>query len=246
MALEGDATDGCAGPTSPTATCSTSTWRWRARRGPQRRVAARLRAGGRRAGGGLRRGVPRLRRRRRRARRRLRRRRRGALAPPALRRPVPGAASTGATPSPGEIAAHNMISRRAERRAHRPCRPSGPTSSGINIKSVGLPTVADEVVVTQGSVAERRFVAVYGDGGGSSPRSPSTAALARVLPGADRGAARRSRPTFAPRRPAEPSIGRPAPGAGSADPQPDRRATVPAQRPRPPRARRRGAPPRRR
>ena len=45
------------------------------------------------------------------------------------------------------------------------CPPSGPTSSAYNIKSVGLPTVADEVVVTQGSVQERRFVAVYGRAG---------------------------------------------------------------------------------
>jgi hypothetical protein len=33
---------------------------------------------------------------------------------------------------------------------------------GTHIKSVGVPTVAGEVVITQGSVAERRFVAVYG------------------------------------------------------------------------------------
>jgi len=33
---------------------------------------------------------------------------------------------------------------------------------GTNIKSVGVPTFADEVVIAQGSVAERRFVAAYG------------------------------------------------------------------------------------
>ena len=36
------------------------------------------------------------------------------------------------------------------------------TQFGVNIKSVGVPTFADEVVITQGSLAERRFVAVYG------------------------------------------------------------------------------------
>jgi hypothetical protein len=33
---------------------------------------------------------------------------------------------------------------------------------GTNIKAVGVPTFADEVVVTQGSVRERRFAAAYG------------------------------------------------------------------------------------
>jgi hypothetical protein len=33
---------------------------------------------------------------------------------------------------------------------------------GTNIKSVGVPTFADQVVIAQGSVAERRFVAAYG------------------------------------------------------------------------------------
>ena len=36
---------------------------------------------------------------------------------------------------------------------------------GTDIKSVGVPTFADEVVIAQGSVRERRFVAVYGHRG---------------------------------------------------------------------------------
>jgi hypothetical protein len=32
----------------------------------------------------------------------------------------------------------------------------------VNIKSVGIPSIADEVVVTQGSTDERRFAAAYG------------------------------------------------------------------------------------
>ena len=43
-----------------------------------------------------------------------------------------------------------------------PPRCSGRRSSAPNIKSVGVPTFADQVVIAQGSVAERRFVAVYG------------------------------------------------------------------------------------
>ncbi|MGC2570060.1 MAG: oxidoreductase C-terminal domain-containing protein [Candidatus Nitrosopolaris sp.] len=36
---------------------------------------------------------------------------------------------------------------------------------GVNIKSVGVPSVADEIVLTQGTVAERRLVAAYGVNG---------------------------------------------------------------------------------
>ncbi|HET9256868.1 MAG TPA: oxidoreductase C-terminal domain-containing protein [Pseudonocardiaceae bacterium] len=33
---------------------------------------------------------------------------------------------------------------------------------GVNVKSVGLPTAADEVLITQGSPAARKFAAAYG------------------------------------------------------------------------------------
>jgi hypothetical protein len=36
------------------------------------------------------------------------------------------------------------------------------TQFGTEIKSVGVPTYADQAVIAQGSVAQRRFVAVYG------------------------------------------------------------------------------------
>jgi hypothetical protein len=36
------------------------------------------------------------------------------------------------------------------------------TLSYINVKGVGLPDLADEVIITQGSVEQRRFVATYG------------------------------------------------------------------------------------
>ncbi|MEU9891374.1 FAD-dependent oxidoreductase [Sphaerisporangium sp. NPDC051011] len=61
-----------------------------------------------------------------------------------------------------EIAAHNMISDQAHRWAHLALPVFWSNQFGINIKSVGVPTFADEVVIVQGSLAERRFVAVYG------------------------------------------------------------------------------------
>ncbi|WP_327581369.1 FAD-dependent oxidoreductase [Nonomuraea sp. NBC_00507] len=61
-----------------------------------------------------------------------------------------------------EIAAHNMISDQAHRWPHLSVPVFWSSQFGVNIKSVGVPTFADEVVITQGSVAERRFVAVYG------------------------------------------------------------------------------------
>lgn len=62
-------------------------------------------------------------------------------------------------------AAHNMVCAPSERRAHKLLPAFWSNQFGINIKSVGLPTVAEEVVVTQGSVEERRFVAAYGRAG---------------------------------------------------------------------------------
>jgi 3-phenylpropionate/trans-cinnamate dioxygenase ferredoxin reductase component len=60
-----------------------------------------------------------------------------------------------------EIAAHNMISSPFERRPHVSVPAFWSTQFGINIKSVGVPTFADEVALVQGSVEERRFVAAY-------------------------------------------------------------------------------------
>ncbi|MER5519313.1 FAD-dependent oxidoreductase [Streptomyces sp. NPDC002763] len=61
-----------------------------------------------------------------------------------------------------EIAAHNMISAQSERWAHLALPEFWSTQFGTEIKSVGVPTYADQVVIAQGSVDERRFVAVYG------------------------------------------------------------------------------------
>lgn len=61
-----------------------------------------------------------------------------------------------------EIAAHNMVSTQTDRWPHLWVPVFWSAQFGANIKSVGVPTVADEVVVAQGSVEDRRFVAVYG------------------------------------------------------------------------------------
>jgi 3-phenylpropionate/trans-cinnamate dioxygenase ferredoxin reductase component len=64
-----------------------------------------------------------------------------------------------------ETAAHNMVRPAAERRAHKSVPAFWSNQFGRNIKSVGLPTIAEEVIVTQGSVPDGRFVAAYGAGG---------------------------------------------------------------------------------
>ncbi|GAA1642838.1 hypothetical protein GCM10009733_044950 [Nonomuraea maheshkhaliensis] len=61
-----------------------------------------------------------------------------------------------------EIAAHNMVSDQAHRWPHLSVPVFWSTQFGVNIKSVGVPTFADEIVIAQGSTDERRFVAVYG------------------------------------------------------------------------------------
>jgi len=62
----------------------------------------------------------------------------------------------------GEIAAHNMINAAADRWPHVPEPVFWSAQFGTNIKSVGVPTFADQVAIALGSVAERRFVAAYG------------------------------------------------------------------------------------
>lgn len=62
-------------------------------------------------------------------------------------------------------AAHNMVCDPSERRAHKALPTFWSNQFGVNIKCVGLPTVADEVAVMQGSVEDLRFVAAYGGNG---------------------------------------------------------------------------------
>ena len=61
-----------------------------------------------------------------------------------------------------QVAAHNMISDEGDRRPHVSVPWFWSIQFEVNIKSVGIPTIADEVVITQGSPDERRFTAAYG------------------------------------------------------------------------------------
>ncbi|MFF5210089.1 oxidoreductase C-terminal domain-containing protein [Streptosporangium sp. NPDC000396] len=61
-----------------------------------------------------------------------------------------------------EVAAHNMLCDQSERWPHLWLPVFWSSQFGLNIKSVGVPTFADQVVITQGSAEERRFVAAYG------------------------------------------------------------------------------------
>ncbi|MGW7001512.1 NAD(P)/FAD-dependent oxidoreductase [Streptomyces sp. NPDC054933] len=61
-----------------------------------------------------------------------------------------------------EIAAHNMISASSDRRPHLWVPAFWSSQFGVNIKSVGVPSMGEELLVAQGSLAERRFTGVYG------------------------------------------------------------------------------------
>ncbi len=64
-----------------------------------------------------------------------------------------------------EVAAHNMVCACAARRPHVAVPAFWSSQFGVNIKSVGVPSAADEVAITQGSLDETRFVAAYGKAG---------------------------------------------------------------------------------
>jgi NADPH-dependent 2,4-dienoyl-CoA reductase/sulfur reductase-like enzyme len=63
------------------------------------------------------------------------------------------------------VAAHNMISPPADRRPHVAVPAFWSSQFGINIKSVGVPSAADEVALTQGSLEKARCVVAYGKAG---------------------------------------------------------------------------------
>ncbi|GEC09836.1 pyridine nucleotide-disulfide oxidoreductase [Streptomyces spinoverrucosus] len=64
--------------------------------------------------------------------------------------------------SQAEIAAHNMLSESADRIPHMWVPAFWSSQFGVNIKSVGVPSMGTEIVVAQGSLTDRRFVGVYG------------------------------------------------------------------------------------
>ncbi|WP_336048264.1 NAD(P)/FAD-dependent oxidoreductase [Streptomyces sp. CA2R101] len=61
-----------------------------------------------------------------------------------------------------EVAAHNMVNPGPRRRPHLTVPAFWSSQFGLNIKSVGVPTFSDQVVIAQGSLEEARLVAVYG------------------------------------------------------------------------------------
>jgi NADPH-dependent 2,4-dienoyl-CoA reductase/sulfur reductase-like enzyme len=64
-----------------------------------------------------------------------------------------------------EVAACNMVCACAARRPHVAVPVFWSSQFGVNIKSVGVPSAADEVAITQGSLDDTRFVAAYGKAG---------------------------------------------------------------------------------
>ncbi|GHP00114.1 pyridine nucleotide-disulfide oxidoreductase [Reticulibacter mediterranei] len=67
--------------------------------------------------------------------------------------------------SQAETAAHNMLAPTTTRRAHKYMPTFWSNQFRVNIRSVGVPTFADTIVLTQASAEERRLVAAYGRGG---------------------------------------------------------------------------------
>jgi 3-phenylpropionate/trans-cinnamate dioxygenase ferredoxin reductase component len=61
-----------------------------------------------------------------------------------------------------EVAAHNMVNPGPLRRPHLAVPAFWSSQFGLNIKSVGVPTFSDQVVIAQGSLEKRRLIAVYG------------------------------------------------------------------------------------
>jgi Reductase C-terminal len=61
-----------------------------------------------------------------------------------------------------EVAAHNMLSGEKDRWPHLEVSAFWSLQFGHNIKSVGVPPMADQIAITQGSVESRNFVAAYG------------------------------------------------------------------------------------
>ncbi|WP_212843142.1 FAD-dependent oxidoreductase [Catellatospora sp. IY07-71] len=61
-----------------------------------------------------------------------------------------------------QVAAHNMISGKTDRWPHLEVSAFWSLQFGNNIKSVGVPVIADQIAITQGSVDKRQFVAAYG------------------------------------------------------------------------------------
>jgi NADPH-dependent 2,4-dienoyl-CoA reductase/sulfur reductase-like enzyme len=77
-------------------------------------------------------------------------------------------------------AAHNMLAAPATRRPYHHLPAFWSNQFGVNIRSVGVPTVADSIVLTQGTYDEQRLVAAYGREGRMV--AAATINAPRVLP----------------------------------------------------------------
>ncbi|MFE1289238.1 NAD(P)/FAD-dependent oxidoreductase [Streptomyces sp. NPDC058751] len=64
--------------------------------------------------------------------------------------------------SQARIAAHNMLSESSDRLPHMEVPAFWSSQFGINIKSVGIPSMGTEILISQGSLADHRFLGVYG------------------------------------------------------------------------------------
>lgn len=65
-----------------------------------------------------------------------------------------------------QVAARNMICPATVRRPHASVPVFWSAQFGVNIKSAGVPALADEIVITQGSPSAGSFAAAYGNGAG--------------------------------------------------------------------------------
>jgi 3-phenylpropionate/trans-cinnamate dioxygenase ferredoxin reductase subunit len=81
--------------------------------------------------------------------------------------------------SQARTAAHNMV--HGDHRRHDELPAFWSDQFGLNLKSVGFPSLGTEVSITQGSTSSRKFVVTYGRGG----RMVAAVAvnMPRVLPG---------------------------------------------------------------
>jgi hypothetical protein len=61
-----------------------------------------------------------------------------------------------------EVAAHNMLKPRGRPRPHIGVPAFWSSQFDVSIKSVGLPAIADQVMIVQGSLRRGEFVALYG------------------------------------------------------------------------------------
>jgi NADPH-dependent 2,4-dienoyl-CoA reductase/sulfur reductase-like enzyme len=64
-----------------------------------------------------------------------------------------------------KLAAHNMVSLEPERKPYLPLPRYWSGQFGVNIKGIGIPSFGDELIITQGSLKDRRFAAAFGKRG---------------------------------------------------------------------------------